>query len=351
MPRIRVGVALVVPPPASDEIDGLRRAIGDRDRDKIPPHVTLVPPVNLRVDEIPIALGVLRDTAASVDGPLHLTFGPPRSFGPRGPVIYLDVRPRADQRDLDLVPRMHQAARRGPLERPLAHPFVPHATLRVDLPADRVVPTLDALHFFELAVALTHVQLLREVRGPTGMRRWRTIADVALGPRRIVGRGGLAVELTRSTVLDPEAAGVLLDWTLLPDDIDPGPPPADLRVVVARREERVVGLITARRDDARMLVDRFAVADEALTHGIGEMLLLELEAMAAEEVLLAVDVPDPVDDTDPLRGVRPLLADRGFEPAADHAGRKVARRHVPVAGAMLRPPADAGPRTAGPVAP
>src|SRR6056297_8082 len=169
MPRIRVGVALVVPPPASAEIDGLRRAIGDRDREKIPPHITLVPPVNLRVDEIPNALGVLRDAAAMVDAALQLTLGPPRSFGERGPVVYLEVRPRADQRDLDLVPRMHQAARRGPLDRPLAHPFIPHVTLRVDLPADRVVPTLDALHYFELPVTLAHVQLLREVRGPTGI--------------------------------------------------------------------------------------------------------------------------------------------------------------------------------------
>lgn len=344
MPRIRVGVALVVPDPAAIEIDGLRRALGDRDRERISPHVTLVPPLNLRVDDLPAALTVLRDAAAAVDGPIKVRLGPPRTFAPRGPVLFLAVRPRADQRDLDLVTKMHREALRGPLERPLVHPFVPHATLRVDLPADRVEPTLDALRDYEIDVSLPRVQLLREHHPGPGTRRWRVLADVALGPRRLVGRGGLPVELTRATVLDPEAAEALLGWSLLPDDVDPGPAPTDQRVVVARREDRVVGVLTARCDAARLLVDRFVVADEARAHGIGELLLAELEAMAVDEVLHAVDVPAD-DDADERAGVRALLGDRGFEPTSDHTGRRVSRRRV--AAAVLRPPVDAGPRTAG----
>lgn len=334
-------MALVVPPPASTEIDGLRRALGDRDRERIEPHVTLVPPLNLRVDELATALSVLRDAAAAVDGPVPVRLGPPRTFAPRGPVLFLAVRPPADQRDLDLITRMHRQALRGPLERPLVHRFVPHCTLRVDVPADRVDPALDALGDYDVDVTLPRVQLLREHRPGPGVHRWRLLADVGLGPRRVVGRGGLPVELTRSTVLDPEAAASLLGWPLLPDDVDPGPAPADQRSVVARREDRVVGLLTARRDGPRLLVDRVAVADEARAHGIGELLLAELEALAVDEALPVVDVPD----ADEVVAVRDLLGDRGFEPTADHAGRRVARRRL--RGPGVRPTVEAGRRTAG----
>ena len=44
MPRMRLGVALLVPAPQSDEIDGLRRALDDPVLGRVPAHLTLVPP-------------------------------------------------------------------------------------------------------------------------------------------------------------------------------------------------------------------------------------------------------------------------------------------------------------------
>jgi hypothetical protein len=48
VPRVRLASALLVPEPFAREIDGLRRALDD-DIDRVPPHLTLVPPVNVRV--------------------------------------------------------------------------------------------------------------------------------------------------------------------------------------------------------------------------------------------------------------------------------------------------------------
>ena len=48
MVRRRLGVVLLVPEPAATEIQGLRRAVDDPALDSIPPHLTLVPPVNVR---------------------------------------------------------------------------------------------------------------------------------------------------------------------------------------------------------------------------------------------------------------------------------------------------------------
>ncbi len=80
-----------------------------------------------------------------------------------------------------------------------------------------------------MAATIDRVHLLQEVR-QDGQRLWAPLADAAFGPPAIVGRGGLAVELTRSQLLDPEAAALLEghDWA-----------PADraLRLVVTARRE------------------------------------------------------------------------------------------------------------------
>ena len=90
MPRVRLGVVIVVPEPVATEIEGLRRALGDPVLDRIVPHVTLVPPVNVRVDDLGAALAVLRRPRPPLGRPFTLR-PPPRTFGPDSPVLYLPV--------------------------------------------------------------------------------------------------------------------------------------------------------------------------------------------------------------------------------------------------------------------
>jgi 2'-5' RNA ligase len=90
VPKRRLGVVLLVPPPWAAEIDGLRRALGDGALGRIAPHLTLVPPVNVREEDVPAALAVLRSAAAEVDGPsLVVRLGPAATFSPENPVVYL----------------------------------------------------------------------------------------------------------------------------------------------------------------------------------------------------------------------------------------------------------------------
>src|SRR5690349_3124288 len=90
MPRVRLGVVIVVPEPVATEIQGLRRALGDPVLDRIMPHVTLVPPVNVRVDDVPAALAVLRAAAAGARA-LTVELGAPQTFGPGSPTLHLPV--------------------------------------------------------------------------------------------------------------------------------------------------------------------------------------------------------------------------------------------------------------------
>ena len=204
--RRRVGVVVLVDPPQGDWIDGVRRAVGDGAVDRIRPHITLVPPLNLKVADMAAALTRLRAAAAAVPGPLQLTLGPPATFLPSNPVLFLEVGG-----DVDGLRQLRDAVFAAPLQRPLAWPWVPHVTLADDLAPERIPPLVGALGRFALAATARRLTLLDEHHPlrPEGARRWVPIADAALGPPAVVGRGGLPLTLTAGTVPDPHAEVLL----------------------------------------------------------------------------------------------------------------------------------------------
>jgi len=90
MPKRRLGVALLLPAPFDREVDALRRACDDGALGRIPSHLTLVPPVNVREDAMADALRALRGAAASI-APFTLQLGPPATLLPDNPTLYLSV--------------------------------------------------------------------------------------------------------------------------------------------------------------------------------------------------------------------------------------------------------------------
>jgi len=220
VPKARLGVALLLSSTVAAEVQGLRRALGDGALDRIPPHLTLVPPVNVREDRLPDALAVLR-AAASAARPLTLTLGPSATFLPHNPTVYLAVGG-----DLDGLHALRDRVFRNPLERPLTWSFVPHVTLADELDPARIPSALEALADYRAEVTVDRIHLLQEGAG----RAWAPIADVPFEEPAVIGRGGLPLELTVTERLDPEAAA-----------LDPV-----VRVAVtARRDGRVVGTATA----------------------------------------------------------------------------------------------------------
>lgn len=173
MARRRFGVALLVPPPVAAEVDGLRRALGDGALGRIPPHITLVPPVNVAEDEVGDALTVLR-RAAQATRPLDLRLGPATTFHPVTPVVYLAV-----SGDVEAVHALRDRVFDPPLTRPLTHPFVPHATLADDMAPDRIPAAVAALADYVADVRVESVHLLEEGRG----RVWRPIAEAGFSRR------------------------------------------------------------------------------------------------------------------------------------------------------------------------
>ena len=231
MARRRLGVALLVPPPAAAEVDGLRRGCGDNALGRIPAHITLVPPVNVREEQVGEALEVIRAAAASAR-PLTLELGPAASFTPVSPVAYLAVGG-----GLDGLRALHDGVFREPLARALTHEFLPHVTLAVDIDEARAGAIVVALADYRTTIVVDRVHLLEE--GPGHV--WSPIADARLGPPAVVGRGGLPTTLDEAAHLDDEGRALVeREWPLVLLDAH-GPAGLVARepfAVSARREGR-----------------------------------------------------------------------------------------------------------------
>src|SRR5436853_5539557 len=188
MPRKRFGVALLVPAPQSHEVDGLRRALGDPVLGRVPAHLTLVPPVNVAERDIGDALQLL-SAAGAATRPFSLRLGPPATFWPDAPVVYLPAGG-----DVAALGELRGVVFRAPLARPLTWPFVPHVTLADEAAPGRIEAAVAALGSYRIEVRFERVHLLQEGQG----RVWTVAADVAFRKPAVVGRGSLPLELTVS---------------------------------------------------------------------------------------------------------------------------------------------------------
>ncbi len=224
--RWRLAVALLPDAAVAAEVDVLRRAVGDVAIDRIPPHITLVPPVNVRGDDLAAALAAVRGAAGAAQ-PFELTLGPVASFEPVTPTIHLAVGG-----DVDALGALRAAVFRGPWHRAVGHPFVGHLTLLESAPLHRIRAAVLALGGYRSRLEVERVTVLAERRDADGRRLWRPVADVDLGGVRTIGRGGLPTELVAGTLVDPE---VRATFPSVPDAVR-GP------VVAARRQGAVVGV-------------------------------------------------------------------------------------------------------------
>lgn len=273
MPRRRFGVVLLLRGAVGAEVEGVRRALGDPALGRIPPHVTLVPPVNVREQDVGATMDVLR-AAADATRPFQMTLGPPTTFLPDNPVLYLAVGgPVAEVRERVFLP---------PLARPLTWPFVPHATLLDGGEEARLRAAVEALADYRATVVVDRIDLLEERRRDDGVRVWEPVADVAFGGRAVVARGGLELELTLSETMGPD---VLAWFTGAWDDYDAetyaGPPDRPI-VLAARRAGEVVGVASGQVRGDEGQLDRLITGVDVRGEGVGSHLLAAFESVAIE---------------------------------------------------------------------
>jgi 2'-5' RNA ligase len=267
--RHRLGVALLLDPPGSLEVDGLRRALGDTALAAVPAHLTLVPPVNVRADELGQALEVLRSAAGDQRGPIVVDLGPVTTFMPATPVVYLAV----GGPDMDRLARLRSAVVAGPMLRPDRWPWVPHVTLTDDAPAERIDAALAALFSYKTTTTFDRAVLLEERE-----RRWQPLADACFGRPAVVGRGGLELEIVEGRVLGPDAIAIAEGAEAAFIAALDAVPAASSIVLTGRRLGEVVGLATAWHDGEVGGTVEVCVLVEARSRrqGVGRALLQAL---------------------------------------------------------------------------
>ena len=272
MPKRRLGVALLIPSPLRVEIDGLRRAVGDGALLRIRPHITLVPPVNVREDAFDDALRVLRESAGATR-PLVLELGPPATFLPDNPVLVLQV----GGPDLSGLMELRDAVFRPPLERTLTWPFVPHLTLADEAEPDRIAAAMSSLRDYRVTATFDRVHILEEGEG----RVWTPIADASFRPPAVIGRGGLEVEISESQRLDPEGAAFAQEqWRLYSMGEYGNAQEEEPIALTARREGQIVGTATGNLREYDAYLARLIVPEAERGSGVGSHLLAAFEALA-----------------------------------------------------------------------
>lgn len=268
-PRLRLGAALLLPEPVRREVDGLRAAVGDGSRGRVPAHLTLVPPVNVNERDLDDVFTVLRDAAATTE-PFTASLGPPGTFLPDNPVLYLEVGEGVAD-----VLALRERIFRPPLERKLSWPYVAHVTLCDEGDPARIEAAVTALADYRATVTFTRVHLLRHEEGV-----WKPWADAAFGGRRVVGRGGLEVEITEAGQLDSDLRSWLDDqWAMHNRGADRTWDERPL-ALTARREGEVVGAATGWTNEGVAHLSELMVAPEARTQGVGGRLLEAFEDVA-----------------------------------------------------------------------
>lgn len=261
MARVRLGVVLLVSDPWRTEIDGLRRALGDRNLTRIPPHITLVPPINVRSENLREVFDGIRRVAERTE-PFSVQLGPVATFAPATPVIKLDVQ--GDGRRL--VEQLHEEIAVGLLHRERQWPFVPHVTLN-DEASDELISHAVASMTYEIEASFKDVWVMREGED----RVWRPFMDARFEPTITVGTGGIAVAITASTLLDPDVV----------ERLDLEESPSSLALIARINGEAVGGLLAKAGRQFELLSLR--VLPEFRRQGVGSHLLRHAYFLARQE--------------------------------------------------------------------
>jgi len=236
---------------------------------------------------LPEALAVLRRAAADTR-PFTVELGQPRTFLPDSPVIYLAVEGEVVE-----AHALRGRVLRDPLARRTSRPFVPHVTLADSASPEVIEAAVTALSRYRATVLFDRVHLLREGAG----RVWDPIAEARFRPPAVIGRGGLPVELSVTTRLDPDAAG------FFERSMGPERP----FTVTARRDRQVVGAATGFLRGGVAHLESVVVDAEQRRQGIGSHLLAAVESFAADERCRSI-VAGPMLD----RAAESFLRSRGW---------------------------------------
>lgn len=178
----RIGVAIEIPQPWSDELAIWRAKVGDPQGGSIPPHVTLLTPIQLPDGDLAAAQQHLASVAAD-RRPFELHLRGTGTFRPVSDVVFVVVASGISECE-----QLENRVRSGPLQRGLQYPYHPHVTVAQELPDDALDRAHAGLAGFEARFEVAGFTLFEH--GRDGVWRPRRVFAFRASSNGSSSRGG-----------------------------------------------------------------------------------------------------------------------------------------------------------------
>lgn len=166
-----IGVSIAVPEPYGRLLQDRRAGFGDPAAYAIPTHITLLPPTEVAVADLP-RFGLHLSRTASQSRSFVMRLGGTDSFRPLSPVVYVRVVDGAAS-----CAALQEAVRSGPVARELQFPYHPHVTVAHGIAEDAMDRAQAELAHFEATWTAAGFALYEQ--GSDGV--WRKLRDYPFG--------------------------------------------------------------------------------------------------------------------------------------------------------------------------
>lgn len=166
-----IGVSLAIPGPWAAQLKQARHQAGDVRADTVPPHVTLLPPTEVRPADRDALEAHLEKVAREVD-PFRITLRGTGTFRPTSDVVFVAIAEGVSNCE-----QVESLIRSGPVVRALQFPYHPHVTIAHDVPADGLDRAFVEWADFEAAFEVTEFELYEH--GNDGV--WRPVRRYRFG--------------------------------------------------------------------------------------------------------------------------------------------------------------------------
>ncbi|MCW2492970.1 MAG: hypothetical protein QOH56_1025 [Pseudonocardiales bacterium] len=139
---ITIGVAVAIPEPHASVLAEWRRRVGDPEANRIPTHVTLLPPTEFDADALPKIEDHLEWAAEQV-GPFVMRLSGTGTFRPVSQVVFVQVSTGIAECEL-----LERAVRQEPIVREVEFPYHPHVTVAHDIADSALDEAFESLRDF-----------------------------------------------------------------------------------------------------------------------------------------------------------------------------------------------------------
>lgn len=126
--QIRIGIAIEIPEPYAAELSAARLAADDPLAEFIPPHITLLGPTLLDVEQLGEARAHLADVAAAAP-PFTVQLRGTATFRPISPVVFVALA-----QGISECEQLEAGVRSGILDGELRFNYHPHVTIAHEVP-------------------------------------------------------------------------------------------------------------------------------------------------------------------------------------------------------------------------